>query len=184
MYIFVDSEGDPTQEFSAIYVNETTYGIEDVFHHHVCYPFKCDYDQFSRRCVHGLNRDYLRQHGLANEKELVTLFHEWLKTHPYSTIYGHAPHREEKLLSLSITDVCLKQWQERLLCHSHQVAVKMKKNLSPICNVICDVHDKFSGWLPKNVNSPSLTDCAKMCFSHHCSLYDCVECYLFVLHGE
>ena len=184
MIIFIDSEGNPTQEFSAIYVNESTFVIEDVFHHHVCYPFSSDYDTFSRHHVHGLNRDYLCQQGLANEKELVTLFHAWLKTHPYSSIYAHGPQREEKLLSMSITDVSLKKWQERVTCLSHQLAVEMKKNHSPICNVTCNVHDKFLGWLPKNVKSPSLTDRAKMHFSHHCSLYDCIECCLFFLYGE
>ena len=36
--LFIDSEGEPVQEFSAIYVHNETYEILDVFHRYVVYP--------------------------------------------------------------------------------------------------------------------------------------------------
>ena len=106
MNIIIDCEGDPVQEFSALYVNFSNGVIADVFHRHVKYPFPCDRDYFSRRHVHGLDRNFLQIQGLRDEPELVSVFHEWLTTHPYDNIYAHAPHKEAKLLSLSVRDVC------------------------------------------------------------------------------
>lgn len=177
MPIFIDCEGEPVQEFSAIYVNECGDQILDVFHQHVKYPFACDYDFFSRRHIHGLKLVFLERYGLCNETSLLTLFHKWLENHPNEAIYGHSPGKEEKLLSLPIFDVSLKPWKDRINCHSHQLALSMKLNSVPVCNVSCAAHKRVR-WKVKNVLVTSATDVAKFDFFHHCSLYDCVECYL------
>ena len=179
MLIFTDSEGDPVQEFSAIYVNELSGEIVDVFHHHVIYPFARDKDLFSRHHVHGLNRDFLFLHGLRNEDELVKLFKEWLKFHPFDDIYAHAPAKEMKLLSFPVRDVCLKPWKERYYCKSHKVALSMKLSHTPICGVTCYAHENVYWKSEKCRHVCNATDFAKMQFFYHCSLYDCIECFLF-----
>ena len=183
MIIYLDSEGTPVQEFSALYVNEKTYEIVDIFHHHVKYPshFTSDMDYFARCHIHGLNREYLLENGLDDEATLVTLFHTWLKNHPYNSIYGHAPFKEKQLLSLSILDVQLPEWKFRELDISHNLTISLKNNKVPICGMTCNAHTSFRGWKPKRLYAISPTDYVKMNFNFHCSMYDCVECYLFHL---
>lgn len=178
MLIFIDSEGDPLQEFSAIYVNELSGEVVDVFHHHIIYPFAEDRDIFSRQHVHGLDRDFLSLHGLCDEHELLYRFKEWLKLRPFDAIYAHAPAKEIKLLSLPVRDVCLKAWKERCHCKSHQLALSMKLSHTPVCGVTCYAHKNVC-WKPKLRRACNATDWAKMQFFYHCSLYDCVECFLF-----
>ena len=180
MIIVIDCKGEPVQEFSALYVNEKTGELVDVFHRYVQYPFYPDVDSFSRQHVHGLDYDFLSRHGLNSENELLTLFYHWLRDHPFEQIYAHAPAKEKKLLSLSIKDVCLKPWKDRIFYKSHQKALSMKLKHVPICNVTCHAHSSFKGWKSKDCHALSATDAAKMTFSYHCSLYDCVECALFL----
>ena len=84
MIVFVDCEGEPLQEFTALYVNVEKQLIVDVFHRHVCYPFTYDKDSFSRRHIHGLNRDFLSKNGLSNESVLLLHFRKWLSERPYT----------------------------------------------------------------------------------------------------
>lgn len=181
MWIIIDSEGDPVQEFSALYINEVTATIVDVFHRHVKYPFHRDEDAFARQHVHGLNRDYLSLHGLRCEEELLTAFRKWLTTHPFDAIYAHAPAKEVKFLSLPVKDVCLKPWCQRVFCDSHRVALAMKLQCVPMCNVTCHAHSDFLYWRPRRAKTLTATDKAKLQFFHHCSLYDCIECFYHLL---
>ena len=176
MLVFVDSEGSPVQEFSAIYADEVSGEIIDVFHQHVKFSPKgtFDCDKFSRHHLHGLNRDFLMLHGLPNEETLVTMFHEWLQQHPHDAIFGHAPRKEEDLLSLKINDVCLPPWKERGACPSHVKALSMKKEKNPICNVTCEAHSSFLSWKAKRPYCMSPSDIVKTDFLFHSSLYDCV----------
>ena len=179
--IYVDSEGEPIQEFSALYVNNDTCDIVDVFHYHVKYPFNCDFDWKARRCVHGLDLKFLSQHGISDIEELKLSFSKWLETHPYHAIFAHEPRKEREFLNLPIQNVCLKPWAERSTELSHRLAIFFKRNYFPVLNTTCIAHTSFVSWEPKRRYAWTLTDCAKMKFSHHCSLYDCVECYLFHL---
>lgn len=176
--VYVDSEGDPIQEFSALYVNNDTCDIADVFHCHVKYPFDHDYDWKSRRCVHGLDLKFLSQHGVSDIEELKLLFSKWLETHPYHAMFAHAPTKEREFLNLPIQDVCLKPWVERSMQLSHRLAIFFKRNCFPVLNTTCFAHASFVRWEPKRRLAWTPTDCAKLNFFHHCSLYDCVECYL------
>lgn len=177
MIVIVDGEGEPLQEFSALYVNPEKQLIVDVFHSYVKYPFARDEDIFARRHVHGLNREFLSHHGLSNEDALLTLFRTWLVTHPYDIMYAHNPAKEMRFLSLSIQDVQLKPWRKRSHHPSHETALRMKMDFTPVCNVSCHAHDKVRWCVKRN---PNATDYAKLQFFHHCSLYDCVECFLFL----
>lgn len=184
MIIFVDTEGDPVQEFSALYVDPISEKIVDVFHRHVCYPLRRDKDSYARHHVHGLCRMFLRKNGLQSVEELKKTFNEWLQSHPFTTIYANAPDRENSFLSLIIVNVSLNPWKERVNKMSHKVALFMKKNQIPVCQTVCHAHKCFVGWRPKNSNMLSETDAAKMSFSFHCSLYDCIECCIFHFRGE
>ena len=183
MIIIIDSEGTPTQEFSAIYMNADTGEIVDVFHCYVRYPFSRDKDSFSRHHIHGLDRAHLLSHGLHSEEELLTVFQQWLKTHPFDDIFAHAPAKEMKLLSLPVNDIALKPWKERSFCASHQKALDMKLKCIPVCGVRCFAHTKFVGWKSKRAILND-TDVAKLNFFHHCSLYDCVECAFFLMENK
>ena len=182
--IIIDCEGDPVQELSAIYVNDSTCTIEDCFHHYAHYPYSIDYDIFARRHVHGLHFEFLRQQELLTLCEVIDLFKIWLKFYPTDKIYAHGPAKEKQLLALEINDACLKPWAERVHMQSHQVALNMKLKKKPVCGIICSAHSQFVNWKPKNVYSPSVTDIAKMHFQHHCSLYDCMEIFLSISFHE
>ena len=176
--IYVDSEGEPIQEFSALYVDHETFEILDVFHRYVRYPLKdVDYDIWARKHVHGLNLKFLNANGLKNESDLLFAFQQWLKAHPFEYIFAHAPFKERQFLNLPIQDVCLPPWLERTDCLSHELALSMKRNAVPICNVTCDAHKSFVNWCPKRPYVLTPTDVIKKNFGHHCSLYDCVELY-------
>lgn len=181
MYIFVDSEGDPLQEFSALYVNECTFEIVDVFHHYVKYPFIEDYDAWSRRHVHGLDINFLEQYGYDCEHDLLSAFNDWLKHHPHDSMFANAPKREEELLGFPVSDVSLPPWKDRVSCLSHRLALSLKQNAISICDVTCDAHGSFLKWRSNHPFQMTPTDFAKQEFGFHCSLYDCVEIYFYLL---
>ena len=138
---------------------------------------------FSRRYVHGLRIPFLNRYGLCDEAEVVSVLRDWLAIHPYTSIYANAPAKEQRLLRLStnIHDVCLLPWKARGNCESHQVALAMKLNYVPICGTYCNAHRSVL-WKAKCVHRPSATDVVKMAFPHHCSLYDCIECFFVLMY--
>lgn len=179
MQVYVDSEGTPVQELSAIYVNSSTKEIEDVFHAFARFPHEdYDPDMWARKHVHGLDIDFLSRNGVDNEEELVKDFHQWLSAHPYDNIFGHAPQKEEKLLGICIEDVKLLPWVERSEELSHILAKRLKETHSFICNVRCaSAHASFQA--SKLEHDDCKKDRVKRDFGYHCSLYDCAECFLF-----
>ena len=74
--IFIDSEGEPIQELSALEMNFKSKEIVDVFHGHA---FTTELDSFSRRHVHGLNPVLLKKTGYENTYKLLKAFHSWRK---------------------------------------------------------------------------------------------------------
>lgn len=179
--IFIDSEGTPIQEFSAISVCDKTYEILDVLHLYVKFPSSCDTDKFARAHIHGLNIDFLDQYGLENETELLVNVRAWLKRFDSFQIFAHAPHKEMEFFNIFINDVHLKPWKERHLLRSHQIALVYKLKSVPLHRIQCKAHTCFKGWKPKRSSHMTPTDVAKCKFSYHCSLYDCFECMLFFL---
>ena len=183
--IFVDCEGEPIQEFTALYVDSALHTIVDVFHRHVAFPSSSpayDSDQWGRRHIHGLNRDYLATHGLKDETNLMSDFYEWLRLHPYDTIFANAPHKESTFLNLPIVDVCLPSWKERVQLLSHYLTLKMKRRAIPINGIKCDsAHSSYKNWSPRRPYNLSPTDVIKLDFGFHCSLYDCFEIFWYYL---
>lgn len=183
MTLYIDCEGEPIQEFSALYVDSDTDEIRDVFHAHVAYPFPdYDYDNWSRRHVHGLNLDFLSKHGFENQDDLLSAFRDWLSTHSYKNIYANAPQKEKQFLSLHIDDVKLPPWKQRGSCLSHRLTLVLKRKSVPICNVSCNAHSSYVKWKAKRPFSLTPSDVAKQDFGFHCSLYDCLEIYFY--HSE
>ena len=181
MRIYVDSQGTPIQEFSAIYVNEETFEIVDVFHKYVIYPCSVyDDDKWARKHVHGLDLDFLAVHGLRDREELKTSFFTWLSDHPYNEMYANCPNILSPFLSLSIKDVYLVSWSSRDSDLSHQIALFLKLKCAKICNVCCAAaHRSFRYWRPTQVYDMSSHDKARMKFRHHCSFYNAIENFLY-----
>ena len=179
--IFIDSEGDPIQEFSAIAVCDKTYEICDVLHLYVKFPSSCDSDKFARGHIHGLNIEFLDQYGLENQTDLLANVRAWLRKYDSFRLYAHAPYKEMEFLNAHVNDVQLRPWKERHLLKSHQIALTYKVKSVPLYSIQCKAHTSFKGWKPKKLSHMTLTDVAKCKFSHHCSLYDCFECMLFLL---
>ena len=184
MLIFVDCEGEPIQEFTALYVDSDSHTIIDVFHRYVAYPSVCGYDsdRWARRHVHGLNRLHLSVHGLHNPTELLSDFNEWLHSHPYEHILANAPQKESAFLNLPILDVCLPPWKQRAQLLSHRLSLSLKRHSIPINGIRCSsAHSSFVDWRPRHLYSLSPTDVIKRDFGFHCSLYDCMELYFYYL---
>lgn len=183
MLLFVDSEGDPIQEFTALYVDKQSHEIVDVFHHHVAFPSQgYDTDRWPRRHIHGLDREYLTKHGLRDEDVLRDKFNEWLRSHPYDEILANGPSKESAFLHLPISDVCLPPWQDRGVLLSHQLALSLKRRAAPINGVKCSsAHSRFLNWRPRRPCAPSPADVVKSDFGWHCSLYDCMELFYYYL---
>lgn len=181
MLLFVDSEGDPIQEFTALYVNKQSSEIVDVFHRHVTFPSRgYDTDYWSRRHIHGLDRAYLAKHGLRDEGALLNDFSEWLRFHPYEEMLANAPSKEQIFLKLPISDLHLPPWKDRGVSASHKSALSLKRHAIPINGISCSsAHSFFLNWRPRRPHAPSPTDVIKHDFGHHCSLYDCMELYFF-----
>ena len=180
MRIYINSQGYPIQEFSAIYVDGETHEIVDVFHKYVIYPCSVyDDDKYLRKHVHGLDLDYLAAHGLRDEEELKTTFLTWLSDHPYDAMYGDHPSREAELLSLTIEDVFLVPWSSRDSEISHKLALSLKQKCTKICNVCCAAaHRSFRYWPPLRVHNMNCRDKARVKYRHHCSFYIALECFL------
>ena len=184
MYIFIDCEGEPIQEFTALYVDSVSHDILDVFHRHVKFTktYGYDSDRWARRHVHGLNREYLALHGVQDEHVLLREFKDWLQWHPYEQILANAPRKESMFLNLPIHDVCLPPWKDRAVLLSHRLAVSLKRDAMPINGIQCSVaHSCFIDWCPRRPYSLSPKDVIKRDFGFHCSLYDCMELYFYHL---
>ena len=67
--IFIDLEGTPIQEASALEMDFETREIVDAFHKHA----RCnnDDDVWARKNVHGLNLTFLNKYGLDSSSELI-----------------------------------------------------------------------------------------------------------------
>ena len=181
MFLVIDSEGSPIQEFSALHVDEKDYDVKDVFHKYVKYPLHLhgDFDGFARRHVHGLNLSFLQENGLKDEEELRTQFMSWLESHPHSKIYGHAPQKEKEFLKMDIIDVELLPWILRGNTFSHSIAHWAKSRRIPVNGITCNAHTSFEGWKPRNPGTLTDADHQKILSGYHCSLYDCMETFLF-----
>lgn len=168
-------EGDSIQELSAIQMNALTREIVDVYHAHAR---TIDGDFYARRHIHGLNVLYLNAHGFHSESQLIQDFKKWLRGKDILVMYANDPTKEKTVLNLTIKDMELPPWKQRVSMHAHQTAVAFKKNSVPILNKSCpkDAHSAFVGY---PVYRNTATELAKRSHGFHCSLYDVFELYLY-----
>ena len=180
-YIFIDCEGDPVQELTAIEVSVSNFEILDVFHAHASAPFRTN-DNWSRRNIHGLSIDFINIHGFPSEHELQAAFHVWFSKRNSVLNFANNPAKESKFLNIKLTDVKLPVWVERRNCPAHQIALTFKKHETPIGNAACfsSIHSSYS---PTKFNDTmDERTRAQKEWGFHCSLYDAYEIYWYFSH--
>ena len=166
-------EGTPIQELAAIEINRSTHAFVDVFHG---FAYTEESDSFARRHVHGLNVDYLKEHGFPDEKSLLDVFKLWIAQKPYVAIYANDSRKESEALNMRIFDFKLAPWNDRKTYASHQLAIRYKELCIPILTHHCTprAHSCFVR-PPPSSNLSSLA--VKSRHGHHCALYDVLELY-------
>ena len=187
MRVYIDLEGDPVQEMSAICVR-SDWSLYSVFHMYADLPSDMDTDYYSRQFIHGLSREKLKECGVPSERYLLRKFSLWLNSLPshHQYIYfANDPAKEYSFLTMlpSIRDVCLPMWINRQKLASHQDAIIAKEQSLSICGKKCSaaMHSSYSPSFrrPECSPSPTPTQLAKLEYGFHCSLYDALECYYF-----
>ena len=103
MILFIDCEGTPMQEFSALYVNEENGECIS------CAYYDYDCHAWARRHIHGLNLHYLAKNALKDEDELLCTSLN-LQAHLYRRIFANAPLKGKDFLNVSVRDVQLPLW--------------------------------------------------------------------------
>ena len=172
--IFIDTEGTPIQELSALEMDYDSRELVDAFHG---YAQTSESDRFARKHIHGLNPDFLSRKGYSNAYKLITAFKEWLEGKNYAMCWGNAPAKEIQELKMYVADIGLDQWIHRDKKPYHCVAFSFKKHNIPILSKRCcaEAHSSFENVYVRPSNK---TDAAKERWGHHCSFYDCYEMYL------
>ena len=180
--MFIDCEGEPVQELTAIEVRRSDFAIVDVFHAHANVPNRTD-DLWSRKHVHGLDLDFLNDHGFPSENELCAAFHVWFSKRNSDTNFANNPGKEIKFLNIPIANVELPPWVERANCPAHRTALTFKKLQTPIGNAACfsNIHARYN--LPRKYDNDDARWLAKKEWGYHCSLYDAYEAYLHFSHA-
>ena len=178
--IFVDTEGAYAEEIAAIAVNSSTLQIIDVFHE---FAKPQAVDDWSRKHVHGLNCNWLQNNAkFNNQTELMQAFRQWLRGRNVLAIFANDPSKERMLFGqdLAVNDLCFPMWSQREARPSHLITFLFKRAFIPVLNKRCcaEAHSSFK-YVPVYRNSTS--ELARRRFGFHCSLYDCLECYLFFI---
>ena len=166
-------EGTPIQEVAALEVNRNTNAIVDVF---LGYAYTDFPDDFARKHVHGLDKDYLKQFGYPSEDALLAVLKLWLHNKPYVGIFANDSRKESQALGVTIFDFKLAPWADRRKHASHQLALRYKELSIPVLERFCPLsaHSCFVT-APRSPNASS--SIAKARHGYHCALYDCVELY-------
>lgn len=178
--IILDTEGAFVEEFAALAFDSETLQIVDVFHE---FAQSYDADQWGRKHVHGLNRNWLAKYAkYENQTQLVQGFRHWLRGKNVLCLLGNGPAKERLLLEpdFYVTDLKFPQWTIREKKASHIMTLYYKKSFSPVLNKWCckEAHSSFRYFpVVRKVES----EYAKKRWGVHCALYDCLECYYSVL---
>ena len=178
MIIFIDSEGSPIQELSAIAMDVVTGHIVDVYHHFAYCPTERDW--WARRHVHGLNPLYLQHIGFESEPALVQDFRCWLRRFNVLKVIGNDARTEAEKLNLRIYDIGLPEWSVRVLHMYHKIPNVLKtQNISFNCNARCH-SDYHSYYLQPTVDFKlPPNQLARVEHGYHCSLADVFELYYY-----
>ena len=164
------------QELSAIEVDTTQRKkrVLDVFHAYGNYSAG---DHFARDHIHGLSENFLLNHSIGSESDLIEAFMTWLKPKTYvKALYANNPAKEASLLGLPIIDFPLPKWVDRQYEPFHLEALSLKNHSHCFASMSCpkSAHSQFL--YPIKHNNPE-TMLAKEKHGFHCSFYDVVELY-------
>ena len=154
-----------------------SYDIRDIFH---AFAYATD-DFYARRNIHGLNVEYLKEHGFKCEADLLSAFKVWLSYKDVSLSFANDPKKESKFLELSVIDIGLPPWLEREKCAEHKIAFNFKRHETSVGQKFCThkIHsDYHPHCLPSNATDSLIS---RRKWGHHCSLYDAYEIYLFAM---
>ena len=175
--IFLDTEGLPIQEVSAIEVDIETRKIVDVYHQFARVDWTEDY--YSRCYVHGLDTVFLANNGFRCEDHLLKDLKKWLQRKSFRYIYCNDARREGMLLEpYFVEDLPLPPWVTRIREPYHVIANMHKKLNIPIRDTSC-VEGAHKSFQLLQRRDPSGTEKAKAEHGHHCALYDAYELYLY-----
>ena len=150
-----------------------------VYHKYAtCSPFA---DAWCRLHLHGLNVSYLRKYGLKDEEALIQDFKRWLQQFHVVTMYANDPTRELTKLNLSIIDIGLPPWSERVQHSYHQIPQMYKMSSKPFYDITCN-HHVHSDYVYRCMSDcRTYTQKVKAAHGFHCSLADVHELYLYYL---
>ena len=182
MNVFMDTEGTPIQELSALLVNQRW---EIVCVYHAYAACRDTDDVFCRRHLHGLDLDILHHYGFPNERELLADFERWLSHHPVNKIYANDPRKERQLFPhLLVEDIQLPVWVVRVGLPAYHMAQEAKRRQMPILGAVCGgaAHAAFVSAIRSKHRLPTDSDIVKGKHGFHCSLYDSLMIYLYAAH--
>ena len=178
--MFIDMEGTPVQELSALMMDIKQECIIAAYHRHAyCSPTM---DRWCRSNIHGLDPDVLKEIGFPNEDELFNDFKIWFQKFTHvEKAYANNPRKETRFLSIPVTDIELPVWSERVKFMYHNIPNRFKEDNQSLfmnINIICNTkyHGLFS---PSRVRCRTPCQVAKSKASHHCSLADVSELFLY-----
>ena len=91
--MFIDMEGTPVQELSALMMDITQRRVIAAYHKHAyCSP---TIDRWARYHIHGLDPSILKDIGFTCEDQLISDFKIWYQTFSQiESIYGNNPAKE------------------------------------------------------------------------------------------
>ena len=173
----MDSEGIPTQEFCAIIADADNLNVLDIYHK---FAFASG-DIWSRRNVHGLNTNFLRNFGFSNASILVNDFRKYISCYKVVKVFENCPNSVSYDFFHYIEDIRLPNWTTRVNERYHIVSNRLKKSNSYIfdlANCNSHIHSSYKPYLNFN-RCRKLSERVKLEHGFHCALYDTFELYLF-----
>ena len=92
-------------------------------------------------------------------------------------MYAIDRNKEVNILNMSILDMKIPPWNERVYQAYHQMALTYKEEFIPILDKRCcsEAHSSFKRYPMKRLNE---TEIAKRDYGYQCSLYKVYELYL------
>jgi hypothetical protein len=189
IYLIMDVEGpaDWPIEMSILAIQNRH--IIDVFHQYAL-PQDANKIQKEAPYCHCISLEVLKNYTKLQTEDLLNLGKAFANKYTPSIIISNdntsssdiARITERWNIDLIYENVYLGDWRFRPQFHSHLVANKCKHDSINICNISCDfkkIHC-IPFKLPKKKDNINTTQLAKLDHGAHCSLYDCLELYLFI----
>ena len=173
-YIFVQTSGRPILEASAIACTKE-FEVVAVYHEYAAYG-EISSESWMMKHVHGLDPDYLQINGFPRSLDLKLHFISWLSTFPDAELFSNSCYTH-KIVNRAVSLTNYKGWLERQLLSCHHEAFMLKETNAYINGLRCTTaaHCQYSSW-PFHENT--IDDYIRK-FGYRCTLYECVEQFLY-----